>query len=210
MAYAPVDMKDSLPELVSAAGLRQKRIAETEKYAHVTFFFSGGREEPLPGEERILIPSPKVATYDMKPSMSALEVRDAILKSLAEDETDLYIINFANADMLGHTGIFEAACQAVETVDACLAQIVPAVIERGGTVAITADHGNSEMLYDAEHDQPHTAHTLNPVPIVLCSQDLVGAELRTRGILADVAPTLLEIAGIEQPKIMNGVSLFAR
>ena len=208
VAFPPVSLSGILPELVSAAGLRQKRIAETEKYAHVTFFFSGGLEDPYPGEERILLPSPRVATYDLQPEMNARGVTDAVLKSVQEDETDFYIINYANADMVGHTGIFEAAAVAVTTIDQCLRQIVPAVVERGGTVAITADHGNSEQLWDPSNDQPHTAHTLNPVPLVLCSEELVGAKVREHGILADVAPSLLEIMGLQPSAGMDGKSLF--
>jgi 2,3-bisphosphoglycerate-independent phosphoglycerate mutase len=209
VAFPPVELKGLFPEIVSAAGLRQERIAETEKYAHVTFFFSGGREVPLPGEARTLVPSPKVATYDQKPEMSAFEVRDAILASLERGETDVYVINFANADMVGHTGIEPAAEEAVSAVDACLARIVPAVVRHGGLVAITADHGNAELMWDAEHDQPHTAHTTNPVPIVLCCEDLLGARLRPMGILADVAPTLLELAGLPRSPGMDGLSLLA-
>lgn len=208
IAFARPELENMFPEVISAAGLRQARIAETEKYAHVTFFFSGGREAPLAGEERILIPSPKVATYDLQPEMSAEGVTQAVLQSLEKGGTDVYIINFANADMVGHTGIFEATCQAVSKVDACLARIVPAVERLGGAVVITADHGNAEMLWDQEIDQPHTAHTLNPVPIVFCSPDLTGASLRPRGVLADVAPSLLELLGIAPSADMDGVSLF--
>ncbi len=206
-AYPPGGLRNTFPELLSNRGLRQLRVAETEKYAHVTYFFSGGREEPLPGERRILVPSPKVATYDLAPEMSAEKVTDEVLAALAEDQTDVYVINFANADMVGHTGIWDAVVRAVETVDRCLARIVPVVVARGGLVAITADHGNAEQLWDPEHDSPHTAHTTNPVPIVLCATDLIGARLRPMGVLADVAPTLLEAAGIEQPEEMDGVSL---
>ncbi len=207
VAYPPTHLKGLFTDVVSAAGLRQERIAETEKYAHVTFFFNGGVEAPAPGETRTLVPSPRVATYDLKPEMSAFEVRDKILASLERDETDVYVINFANADMVGHTGDYQAACRAVEAVDACLAAIVPRVTERGGLVCITADHGNAEMLWDAEHDQPHTAHTTNPVPIVLACDALKGVELRPMGILADVAPTLLDVAGIPKSPEMDGVSL---
>ncbi|MFT4537736.1 MAG: 2,3-bisphosphoglycerate-independent phosphoglycerate mutase [Planctomycetota bacterium] len=207
VAYAPNDLINLFPDLISRAGLTQKRIAETEKYAHVTFFFSGGREEPLPGEERILLPSPRVATYDLQPEMSAPGITDAILSEVAKGETDVFIINFANADMVGHTGIYDAACAAVRTIDTCLQRIVPAVKAKGGTVVITADHGNSEMLWDAKNDQPHTAHTLNPVPIVFCSDALVGAKMRERGILADVAPTLLQLLQLEPAEQMNGRSL---
>lgn len=210
VAFPPTELRGIFPEVISQAGLRQKRIAETEKYAHVTFFFSGGEEDPFPGEERILIPSPKVATYDLQPEMSAPAVTDAILDAVKKGETEVFIINFANADMVGHTGIMEAAEKAVETVDGCLRRIVTEVEARGGLVAITADHGNSEQLWDGSHDQPHTAHTLNPVPLVLCGEDVVGAKLRERGVLADVAPTLLELLNLAPSEAMNGASLFVR
>jgi 2,3-bisphosphoglycerate-independent phosphoglycerate mutase len=209
VAFPPVPLDGLFPEIVSAHGLRQKRIAETEKYAHVTFFFSGGRESELPGEQRILIPSPKVATYDLKPEMSAPEVCAAILRELAKDETDVYVINFANADMVGHTGVYEAACKAVRAVDDCLRRIVPEVTRRGGLAAITSDHGNAELMWDEEHDQPHTAHTLSLVPILLCADDLRGARLRPLGILADVAPTLLDLADLPRSPGMDGRSLLA-
>jgi 2,3-bisphosphoglycerate-independent phosphoglycerate mutase len=209
VAFPPRDMRGTFPELVSAAGLRQQRIAETEKYAHVTFFFSGGQEDPLPGEERILVQSPKVATYDLQPEMSAQGVTDAILESLRKAETDVYVINFANSDMVGHTGDFEAAQRAVRKVDECLKQIVPKVLERGGTAVITADHGNAEQMWDPSHDSIHTAHTLNPVPLVVCGTGFIGAALRERGILADVAPTLLEILQLERSEGMDGHTLFA-
>ena len=207
VAYTPQILKGVFSELVSARGLRQERIAETEKYAHVTFFFSGGREAELVGESRCLIPSPKVATYDLKPEMSAFEVTAAIQRSLERAETDVYVINFANADMVGHTGIESAARAAVRAVDQCLAHIVPRVTAKGGLVAITADHGNAEQMWDEEHDQPHTAHTTNPVPIVFCAEDLRGTPLRPMGILADVVPTLCQLTGIEKSSGMNGVSL---
>lgn len=210
VAYPPVELRGTFPELVSRAGLTQKRIAETEKYAHVTFFFSGGEEATLEGEERILVPSPKVATYDLAPQMSAIEVTDAIVDAVGRGETDVYVINYANADMVGHTGIYAAAEKAVETIDGCLRRVVEAVQGQGGVVAITADHGNSEQLWDPAHDQPHTAHTLNPVPLVLVGQDLVGARLRERGVLADVAPTLLELLGLKLSPEMDGVSLLER
>jgi len=207
VAFPPTEIRGTFPELVSAAGLRQERIAETEKYAHVTFFFSGGREAELPGESRLLVPSPRVATYDLQPEMSAPRVRDAVLASLERGETHVYIVNFANADMVGHTGIEEAAGRAVAAVDECLSRIVPAVTAKGGLIAITADHGNAELMWDAENQQPHTAHTKNPVPIVLCAEDVIGARLRPMGILADVVPTLLQLTGLERSAGMDGVSL---
>jgi len=210
IAFPPTDLVGIFPEVISAAGLTQERIAETEKYAHVTFFFSGGREREFEGESRTLVPSPKVATYDLQPQMSAYEVRDAILASLEKGETDVYVINFANADMVGHTGDFDAACRAVQAVDTCLSEIVPRVVAKGGLAAITADHGNAEMLWDESTDQPHTAHTTNPVPIVLCGDGLKGLKLRAMGTLADVAPTLLQIAGLEKSPTMDGVSLIER
>jgi 2,3-bisphosphoglycerate-independent phosphoglycerate mutase len=207
VAYPPQELKGGLAELVSAQGLRQERIAETEKYAHVTFFFSGGREAEVPGESRVLVPSPKVATYDLQPEMSAPGVTEAILRSLERAETDVYVINFANADMVGHTGIEVAARAAVRAVDGSLARIVPLVTARGGLVAITADHGNAEEMWDEVNDQPHTAHTTNPVPLVLCAEDLRGTKLRRMGILADVAPTLCALTGIQRSGGMDGLSL---
>ena len=207
VAYPPRELHGVFSEIVAANGLTQKRIAETEKYAHVTYFFSGGKEAPVEGEERVLIPSPKVATYDLQPEMSAPAITDAILASLAKDDTDVYIINFANADMVGHTGLWDAARSAVRTVDECLARIVPEVTKRGGLISITADHGNSEQLWDPAHDSPHTAHTTNPVPIVFCAEDLVGAKTREMGVLGDVAPTLLQLAGVPIPPEMSGVPL---
>jgi 2,3-bisphosphoglycerate-independent phosphoglycerate mutase len=209
VAFPPVELSGTFGEVLSAANLRQERIAETEKYAHVTFFFSGGREAEVRGESRTLVPSPKVATYDLKPEMSAFEVKDVILRSLERGETDAYVINFANADMVGHTGIEPAAEAAVRAIDACLSEIVPRAVGRGGLVAITADHGNAELMWDAENQQPHTAHTTNPVPLVLCADDVRGAKLRPMGILADVVPTLLELTGIEKPSAMDGVSMLA-
>lgn len=209
-AFPPIDLTGIFPELISANGLRQERIAETEKYAHVTYFFSGGNEAEYPGETRTLVPSQKVATYDLAPKMSAPGITDAILKSLTRGETEVYIVNFANADMVGHTGKFDAALEAVKTVDACLQQIIPAVEARGGTVIITADHGNSEQLWDPKNGQPHTAHTLNPVPVVMIGPDTKGAKLRPHGVLADVTPTMLELLGLEKTPSMDGVSLIER
>ena len=208
VAFPPRELQGTFGEVVSAAGLRQERIAETEKYAHVTFFFSGGKEDVVEGESRTLVPSPKVATYDLQPEMSAPEVTDKILASLERGETDVYVINFANADMVGHTGIVTAAEDAVTAVDHCLGRIVPAVTAKGGLVAITADHGNAEEMWDPSTDQPHTAHTTNPVPIVLCADDLRGAKLRPMGVLADVVPTLCQACDIPLSEGMDGHSLF--
>lgn len=208
IAYPPEQLRSLFGELVSARGLRQFRCAETEKYAHVTFFFNGGREDVYEGEERLLIPSPKVATYDLQPEMSANLVADAVVDRLQKGEDDLYVINFANADMVGHTGIVPAAEEAVRAVDACLARIVAEAMKQGGTVAITADHGNSEMMVDPVTGEPHTAHTINPVPFVLVGERFQGSRLRKMGTLADVAPTLMEAMGIDQPSVMDGRSLF--
>jgi 2,3-bisphosphoglycerate-independent phosphoglycerate mutase len=207
VAFPSTDLVGIFPEMVAAAGLRQERIAETEKYAHVTYFFSGGQEAPYEGETRTLVQSQKVATYDLAPEMSADGITKAILSSLEKGETDVYVVNFANADMVGHTGIVDAALAAVRKVDACLKDIVAAVEARGGTVAITADHGNSEQLWDPESGQPHTAHTLNPVPFVLIGPDTKGVKLRERGALADVAPTLMGLRNIEKHSSMDGHTL---
>lgn len=208
IAYPPEQLHSLFGELVAARGLRQFRCAETEKYAHVTFFFNGGREEVYEGEERMLIPSPKVATYDLQPEMSAFAVTDSVCDRLHKGEHDLYVVNFANADMVGHTGIPSAAEAAVRAVDGCLARIVEAALRQGGTIAITADHGNSEMMVDPVTGEPHTAHTVNPVPFLLIGDRFEGHKLRTMGTLADVAPTLMEAMQIEQPSVMDGRSLF--
>ena len=165
--FPPEDLRDSFGEIVARAGLTQLRIAETEKYAHVTFFFNGGREQEFPGESRILVPSPKVATYDLKPEMSAPEVTEQLVAAIDARRFDVIVVNFANTDMVGHTGILAAAIAAVETVDRCLGRLADAVTRAGGTLLITADHGNAEMMRDPATGQPHTAHTLNPVPLLL-------------------------------------------
>ncbi|HEX2954107.1 MAG TPA: 2,3-bisphosphoglycerate-independent phosphoglycerate mutase, partial [Bacillota bacterium] len=198
-------MVNILGDYLSKLGLKQLRIAETEKYAHVTFFFNGGEEKPFPGEERILIPSPKVATYDLKPEMSAYEVTDAVEKVIAEDKFDVIIMNYANCDMVGHTGIEPAAIRAVETVDECLSRVVPAITGKGGAVLICADHGNAEEMVDPVTGEPCTAHTTNPVPLILCGLDQT-AQLQ-KGCLADLAPTMLDLLGVEKPKEMTGKSL---
>ena len=201
-------MKNVLAEVISAAGLRQLHTAETEKYAHVTFFFNGGEEPPFPGEDRILVPSPKVPTYDQKPSMSAVEVTDSVLAQIETGKHDAIIMNYANCDMVGHTGVLEAAIAAVETIDTCLSRVVPAVLSRGGAVVICADHGNAEQMIDYETGEPHTAHTTNPVPVILVG---FRGEVGLRdGILADVAPTVLELLGLPKPPEMTGESLIVR
>jgi len=206
--FPPKQIDNSLGEIVSKAGLKQLRIAETEKYPHVTFFFNGGREEPFKGEERILVPSPKVATYDMKPEMSAFEVTDKVVAAIDADTFDLIILNYANPDMVGHTGVLPAAIKAIEAIDKCLGRLLKAVEKRGGVVLLTADHGNSEVMVDETTKGPHTAHTLNPVPIMLIGAKQVKA-LRN-GKLADIAPTLLELMLMPKPDTMDGRSLIVR
>jgi 2,3-bisphosphoglycerate-independent phosphoglycerate mutase len=204
--FPPQDLSDTFGEIVSDAGMTQLRIAETEKYAHVTFFFNGGRETVFPGEERILVPSPKVATYDLQPEMSAPEVTDKVVLAIQSGRFDVVVINYANTDMVGHTGQIEAAIKAVETVDACLGRLSQAVEAAGGTLVITADHGNAEMMRDPLTGEPHTAHTVNPVPLIIVNPP--GAVARVEnGRLADVAPTLLDIIGVPKPAAMTGHSL---
>ncbi|MCC7395863.1 MAG: 2,3-bisphosphoglycerate-independent phosphoglycerate mutase [Planctomycetes bacterium] len=210
VAYPPQNLDGTLPQVISKAGWSQLRIAETEKYAHVTFFFSGGDEKELPGERRLLLPSPKVATYDLQPEMSAIPVTDALLAELASDRCpDVTVLNFANADMVGHTGLIPAAIKAVQTIDGCLARIVPEYLKRGGTVAITADHGNVEMMIDPATGQPHTAHTTNPVPLVICGDAVKNRRLRPHGRLCDIATTLLPLLDLPRTTGMDGVDLFA-
>ncbi len=204
--FPPEDLEDTFGEVVSKAGLSQLRIAETEKYAHVTFFFNGGRETVFPGEERILVPSPKVATYDRQPEMSAPAVTDKVVAAIGARRFDVIVLNYANADMVGHTGRFDAAVTAVETIDQCLGRLAKAVEEAGGTLVVTADHGNAEMMRDPETGEPHTAHTLNPVPFLMVNPPAAVGHLEN-GRLADVAPTLLDLLGVPLPAAMTGHSL---
>jgi 2,3-bisphosphoglycerate-independent phosphoglycerate mutase len=207
VAYPPRDIKKILGELASQAGIRQLRIAETEKYAHVTYFFNGGEEKEFPGEERILIPSPKdVPTYDLKPQMSAREVAEALVKKFSQDPIGLVIANFANADMVGHTGNFAAAVKACEVIDECIGRVVDAALTRKGKVVITADHGNIEQLIDYDTGLPHTAHTINRVPVILVDEERQKCKLN-EGTAIDVAPTVLSLLGLSQPKEMTGHSL---
>ncbi len=206
--FPPQDLSDTFGEVVAKAGLRQLRIAETEKYAHVTFFFNGGRETVFPGEQRILVPSPKVATYDLQPEMSAPEVTDKVIEAIGDGHFDVVVLNYANADMVGHTGRVGAAIAAVETVDACLGRLAQAVEKAGGTLVITADHGNAEMMRDPDTGEPHTAHTLNPVPLIIVNPPSTIRRVAD-GRLADVAPTLLDILGLPRPAAMTGRSLIA-
>ncbi len=208
--FAAERLADTIGEVVSRAGLKQLRIAETEKYAHVTFFFNGGREREFAGEDRILIPSPKVATYDLQPQMSAGEVTGRLIEAIETGAYDFIVVHYANPDMVGHTGIMKAAIKAIETVDRCLGRLLAAVDKAGGGLLITADHGNAETMADAGTGQRHTAHTTHLVPVVLAGSEIaeVGAGLRG-GVLADVAPTLLLLLGLDQPAAMTGRSLIA-
>ncbi len=210
VAFHKVEITNTFGEFLAAHGLKQARIAETEKYAHVTFFFNGGVETPNEGEDRILVNSPKdVPTYDLKPQMSAYEVCDKLTTAIRSNNYDVIIINFANPDMVGHTGVEAAAIKAVEVVDECVGKAVEAVDEMGGVLFICADHGNAEQLIDYETGAPHTAHTTNPVPFILHNYDQ-SCKLREGGCLADIVPTLIEIMGMEQPKEMSGKSLLQK
>ena len=195
-----------LGQVLAEAGLKQLRIAETEKYAHVTFFFNGGEETVFPGEERILVPSPKVATYDLKPEMSAVELTDRLVEAIGSGAFDFIVVNFANTDMVGHTGDLAAAIKAVETVDRCLGRIEKAIGKSGGVMLITADHGNAEQMRDAATGQPHTAHTTNLVPLILVGSRQ-GTTALENGKLADIAPTVLDLLGLGKPEEMTGRSL---
>ncbi len=209
VVYKPQSLENTFGEYLAKNGKRQFRIAETEKYAHVTFFFNGGVEKPNEGEDRFLIPSPKVATYDLKPEMSAYEVADEAVKHIESGEYDVMILNFANPDMVGHTGVLEAAVKAVTAVDACVSKVVGAILKMGGEVLITADHGNSEKMFD-ENGGPFTAHTTNPVPLILVGERFKGSRLMSGGRLADLAPTLLDMMGLEKPAEMTGHSLIEK
>ena len=206
IAFKPTALKNTFGEYISNKGLTQLRIAETEKYAHVTFFFNGGEEKQYPGEDRILVPSPKVATYDLQPEMSAIEVTDKVVEAIESKKYDTIILNYANPDMVGHTGVLEAAIKAIETIDECVGRVVKAVEDVNGVLLITADHGNSEQMIDYATGEPHTAHTTNPVPLILVGKD---AKLK-EGRLADLAPTMLDILGIEKPEEMTGESLIEK
>ncbi len=208
VAFAPQRLTNTLGEYLSRQGLTQLRIAETEKYAHVTFFFSGGEEQPFPGEQRRLIPSPKVATYDLKPEMSAYEVTAAVIEELRQGKFHLVILNYANVDMVGHTGKIAATIQAVETVDRCVGQVVEEVLRQRGVALITADHGNGEEMLD-EGNRPHTAHSCNQVPFIVVADDTDAWEVRP-GRLADVAPTILDLLDLPTPAEMTGESLLGR
>jgi 2,3-bisphosphoglycerate-independent phosphoglycerate mutase len=203
--YPPQVLPNIFGEVVSRAGMKQLRIAETEKYPHVSFFFNGGEEQVFEGEDRILVPSPKVATYDLQPEMSAPEVTEKLVAAIRAETYDAIILNFANPDMVGHSGILSAAIKAAEAVDTCLGQVVDAVKSVGGVMFVTADHGNCEMMVDPETGEPHTAHTLNLVPTILVNGP-EGATLEN-GRLADVAPTLLQLLGLPQPAEMSGKPL---
>jgi 2,3-bisphosphoglycerate-independent phosphoglycerate mutase len=208
VAFPQVRLPKILGEVIAAAGLRQLRIAETEKYAHVTFFFNGGEEQPFPLEERILIASPRgVATYDLQPEMSAFAVKERLVEEVEKERNALIVANFANLDMVGHTGSMEAAMRAVRAVDTCVGEVVDALCRREYRAIITADHGNAEQMWDPHSGQAHTAHSTNPVPCIVVDRDGVGARLRQGGTLADVAPTLLELMGLDPPQEMTGTSL---
>ena len=208
--FPPQEVNNHLGEVLSHAGLKQLRIAETEKYAHVTFFFNGGSDEPSAGEERVLVPSPKVATYDLKPEMSVVALADKVVESVASKKFDVIIMNIANPDMVGHTGVMSAAIEAVHDTDVAVDRILAAVEKIDGVALITADHGNAELMFDSATGQPHTAHTTNPVPLILVDPHKRLGTLRSGGPLQNVAPTILAILGIERPAEMTGEALLER
>ncbi len=205
--YPPQELRNNLGEVLSNAGLTQYRIAETEKYAHVTFFFNGGSDTQFPGEERVLVPSPKVATYDRKPAMSVYEVTDRVVEAIRSKKYDVVIMNIANPDMVGHTGFMDATMEAVHDTDVCVGRILDAVASVDGVALITADHGNAELMFDPATGQPHTAHTTNPVPLILVDPKKRFGKLKSGGVLSNVAPTMLAILGIEKPAEMTAESL---
>ncbi len=207
IAFKPTTLENTFGEYISKKGLTQLRIAETEKYAHVTFFFNGGEEKQYPGEDRILVPSPKVATYDLKPEMSAKEVTEKVIEAIQSQKYDCIILNYANPDMVGHTGNLEATVKAIETIDDCVGKVVEEVNKVQGVLLITADHGNAEQMIDYATGEPHTAHTTNPVPFILVGKE--DAKLKP-GRLADLAPTMLDIMGLEKPKEMTGESIIVK
>jgi len=206
----PESMANILANVMGGLNMRNLRVAETEKYAHVTYFFNGGVETPFPGEDRVLVPSPKVATYDLKPEMSAAGIAEAVVKATNDSAFDVIIVNFANADMVGHSGKIEPTIKAVETVDSCLGEIEKAVRARGGAILITADHGNAELMIDPATGGPHTAHTTNPVPFVVIAEDAKQYTLKANGSLRDISPTILGMLGINEPKEMTGADLRVR
>ena len=207
IAFKPTVLKNTFGEYISGKGLKQLRIAETEKYAHVTFFFNGGNEKQYEGEDRILVPSPKVETYDLKPEMSAYEVTENVVNAIKSQKYDAIILNYANPDMVGHTGNLDAAVKAIEAIDECVGKVVKAINEVNGVLLITADHGNAEQMIDYKTGEPHTAHTTNPVPLVLIGMEDVKLK---EGKLADLAPTMLDIMGLEKPEEMTGESLIEK
>ena len=209
VAFPPDGITNTLPQYLSSLNKTQLHIAETEKYAHVTFFFNAKLEAPVDGETRIVIPSPKVATYDLKPEMSAYELKDRVLAELSTGKYDVMILNFANCDMVGHTGIFDAAVKAVETVDICVKEVIDKILSMGGAAIVTADHGNADKMLD-EEGHPFTAHTTNEVPFIVVGEDFKGKSLKSGGKLCDIAPTLLDMMGISKPKEMSGESLLIK
>ncbi len=210
IAFFPQSLDNVFGKVLADRGMTQLRIAETEKYAHVTFFFNGGVEEPFPGEDRALIASPKVATYDLKPEMSAYEVADEAVKRVQSGKYDVMILNFANCDMVGHTGFFDAAWKAVHAVDECVGKVISAILATGGQAIVTADHGNAEMMVDPITGEPFTAHTTGPVPFILVSEQNKNAKLKENGRLSDIVPTLMDVMGMEKPQEMSGESLVVK
>ena len=207
IAFKKEELKNTFGEYISNNGLTQLRIAETEKYAHVTFFFNGGEEKSYKGEDRILVPSPKVETYDLKPEMSAYEVTDKVVEAINSKKYDCIILNYANPDMVGHTGNLEAAIKAIETIDECVGRVVEVINNQEGVLLITADHGNAEQMIDYKTGEPHTAHTTNPVPLILVGMENVKL---AEGRLADLAPTMLDIMNLKKPEEMTGKSLIIK